>query len=93
MELLLTPLNSKPSAAKVNLKALSLVVRWEALFITPDKGIVNRLATLLAVYADWDFAEMQGIGWRWAGAIWMFSIVTYIPLDILKFIINSHKWE
>ncbi|MFS7981902.1 putative P-type H(+)-exporting transporter [Helianthus anomalus] len=47
------------------------------------------LATLLAVYADWDFAEMQGIGWRWAGVIWMFSIVTYIPLDILKFIIHA----
>ncbi|KAL5698780.1 P-type H(+)-exporting transporter [Ranunculus cassubicifolius] len=46
------------------------------------------LATLIAVYAHWDFARIQGIGWGWAGAIWVFSIVTYFPLDILKFIIR-----
>ncbi|XP_071742205.1 ATPase 9, plasma membrane-type-like [Rutidosis leptorrhynchoides] len=51
-------------------------------------ALAQILATLLAVYADWDFAEMQGIGWRWAGVIWIFTIVTYIPLDILKFIIH-----
>lgn len=48
-----------------------------------------QLATLLAVYADWDFAEMQGVGWRWAGVIWFFSIVSYFPLDILKFMIHA----
>ncbi|KAL8189563.1 hypothetical protein R6Q57_029129 [Mikania cordata] len=52
-------------------------------------ALAQILATLLAVYADWDFAEMQGIGWRWAGVIWMFSIITYIPLDILKFTIHA----
>lgn len=44
---------------------------------------------MLAVYSDWDFAEMKGVGWRWAGVIWLFSIITYIPLDILKFIIHK----
>ncbi|NHX33090.1 hypothetical protein HA388_24135, partial [Escherichia coli] len=29
-----------------------------------------------------------GMGWGWAGVIWLYSIVTYIPLDILKFIIR-----
>ncbi|XP_021906560.1 ATPase 9, plasma membrane-type [Carica papaya] len=28
------------------------------------------------------------IGWGWAGVIWLYSIITYLPLDILKFIIR-----
>lgn len=31
---------------------------------------------------------MKAIGWGWAGVIWLYSIVFYIPLDILKFIIK-----
>ncbi|AQK55793.1 ATPase 8 plasma membrane-type [Zea mays] len=29
-----------------------------------------------------------GIGWGWGGAIWAFSVVTYFPLDVLKFAIR-----
>ncbi|XP_004488894.1 ATPase 8, plasma membrane-type [Cicer arietinum] len=46
------------------------------------------VATAIAVYAHWDFARINGIGWKWAGVIWIFSVVTYIPLDILKFFIR-----
>jgi hypothetical protein len=44
-----------------------------------------QIATLIAVYANWGFARIQGIGWGWAGVIWLYSIVFYIPLDIIKF--------
>jgi len=47
-----------------------------------------KVATLIAVYASWSFARIEGIGWGWAGIIWLFSIITYIPLDIIKFIIR-----
>ncbi|CAD6340034.1 unnamed protein product [Miscanthus lutarioriparius] len=47
------------------------------------------VATCIAVYANWDFCRMQGIGWAWGGAIWIFSVVTYIPLDVLKFMIRA----
>ncbi|MCL7040607.1 hypothetical protein MKW94_004588 [Papaver nudicaule] len=46
------------------------------------------VATLIAVYANWAFANMKGIGWGWAGVIWLFSLVTYFPLDVLKFAIR-----
>jgi len=46
------------------------------------------VATAIAVYAHWDFARINGVGWRWAGVIWIYSIITYIPLDILKFLIR-----
>ncbi|KAK6151634.1 hypothetical protein DH2020_014269 [Rehmannia glutinosa] len=50
--------------------------------------LAQLLATIIAVYANWEFARIQGIGWGWAGVIWIFSIVTYFPLDVLKFIIR-----
>ncbi|PRQ50463.1 putative proton-exporting ATPase [Rosa chinensis] len=50
--------------------------------------IAQLLATILAVYANWGFARIKGMGWGWAGVIWLYSIITYIPLDILKFIIR-----
>ncbi|KAG0470806.1 hypothetical protein HPP92_017506 [Vanilla planifolia] len=46
------------------------------------------MATVLAVYESWSFARIQGIGWGWAGVIWVYSVITYIPLDLLKFIIR-----
>ncbi|XP_027192870.1 ATPase 8, plasma membrane-type-like isoform X2 [Cicer arietinum] len=55
------------------------------------------VATVIAVYAHWEFARINGIGWRWAGVIWIFTIVTYIPLDILKFLIrfglSGRAWD
>ncbi|KAF8051598.1 hypothetical protein N665_1694s0008 [Sinapis alba] len=50
--------------------------------------IAQMVATLIAVYANWEFAEVKGIGWGWAGVIWMYSIITYFPLDIIKFAIR-----
>uniref|UniRef100_A0A2N9IAI7 Plasma membrane ATPase n=1 Tax=Fagus sylvatica TaxID=28930 RepID=A0A2N9IAI7_FAGSY len=50
--------------------------------------IAQLVATIIAVYGNWGFARMRGIGWGWAGVIWLYSIIFYIPLDILKFIIR-----
>ncbi|CAI9754138.1 unnamed protein product [Fraxinus pennsylvanica] len=50
--------------------------------------IAQLIATLIAVYANWRFARIQGIGWGWAGVIWIYSIVFYFPLDIFKFFIR-----
>lgn len=55
------------------------------------------MATIIAVYANWGFARISGIGWGWAGVIWIFSLVTYFPLDILKFItrlaLSGKAWD
>eukprot|EP00271_Cylindrocystis_brebissonii_P000407 TRINITY_DN104_c0_g1_i1.p1 TRINITY_DN104_c0_g1~~TRINITY_DN104_c0_g1_i1.p1 ORF type:complete len:955 (+),score=166.82 TRINITY_DN104_c0_g1_i1:328-3192(+) len=50
--------------------------------------IAQLIATFLAVYADWSFANVKGIGWGWAGVIWLYSIIFYIPLDFIKFAIR-----
>ncbi|KAJ6412541.1 hypothetical protein OIU84_005570 [Salix udensis] len=44
-----------------------------------------QIATIIAVYASWGFARIHGIGQGWAGVIWHYSIIFYIPLDFLKF--------
>ncbi|CAJ2637773.1 unnamed protein product [Trifolium pratense] len=58
--------------------------------------IAQLIATLIAVYANWGFARIQGIGWGWAGVIWLYSIVFYIPLDIIKFatryVLSGKAW-
>lgn len=48
----------------------------------------KQIATLIAVYANWSFAAIEGIGWGWAGVIWLYNLVCYIPLDFIKFIIR-----
>ncbi|KAK4748279.1 hypothetical protein SAY87_014865 [Trapa incisa] len=59
--------------------------------------IAQLIATIIAVYANWGFAKIHGIGWGWAGVIWLYSIVFYIPLDVLKFIIrysqSGRAWD
>ncbi|KAL6185365.1 hypothetical protein ACLB2K_041499 [Fragaria x ananassa] len=51
-------------------------------------AIAQLIATLVAVYANWGFARIHGVGWGWAGVIWLYSIVFYFPLDIMKFAIR-----
>lgn len=52
---------------------------------------------MIAVYANWGFAKIRGCGWGWASVIWLYSIVTYIPLDILKFciryVLSGKAWD
>ncbi|XP_045820108.1 plasma membrane ATPase-like isoform X4 [Trifolium pratense] len=59
--------------------------------------IAQIIATLIAVYAHWEFARIKGIGWGWAGVIWLYSLVTYIPLDLLKvairYILSGKAWD
>ncbi|KAG8080994.1 hypothetical protein GUJ93_ZPchr0007g4411 [Zizania palustris] len=59
--------------------------------------VAQLIATLIAVYADWTFASIKGIGWGWAGVIWLYNIVFYLPLDIIKFLIrytlSGRAWD
>ncbi|KAL9361067.1 hypothetical protein Peur_043852 [Populus x canadensis] len=86
-------------------QALIFVTRSRSWSFTERPGLLlvgaflaaQLVATVIAVYANWGFARIQGIGWGWAGIIWIFSIITYIPLDILKFItryaLTGKAWD
>ncbi|KAI9318684.1 hypothetical protein BX666DRAFT_1930622 [Dichotomocladium elegans] len=47
--------------------------------------IAQLVATFIAVYADWDFTYMHGCGWSWAGIVWIWNIVWFVPMDFCKF--------
>ncbi|XP_022135074.1 ATPase 11, plasma membrane-type-like isoform X1 [Momordica charantia] len=59
--------------------------------------VAQLIATLIAVYANWKFAAIEGIGWGWAGVIWLYNIIFYIPLDLIKFFtryaLSGRAWD
>ncbi|KAL6659126.1 hypothetical protein ACP70R_003166 [Stipagrostis hirtigluma subsp. patula] len=59
--------------------------------------VAQIIATLLAVYADLGFARIRGVGWGWAGVIWLYSVVTFLPLDVFKFgiryALSGRAWD
>ncbi|XP_010531800.1 PREDICTED: ATPase 4, plasma membrane-type-like [Tarenaya hassleriana] len=59
--------------------------------------VAQLVATLIAVYANWGFAFIEGIGWRWAGVVWLYNLIFYFPLDPLKFFIryalSGRAWD
>lgn len=77
-------------------RSWSFVERPGVLLVTAF-FLAQLVATLIAVYANWEFARIKGIGWGWAGVIWLFSIVFYFPLDIFKFfirfVLSGRAWD
>ncbi|KAG0473515.1 hypothetical protein HPP92_014895 [Vanilla planifolia] len=59
--------------------------------------IAQLVATFIAVYANWGFAKIKGCGWGWAGVIWLYNLVFFFPLDLLKFatryILSGKAWD
>ncbi|GLT74091.1 hypothetical protein SLA2020_459120 [Shorea laevis] len=50
--------------------------------------VAQLIATLIAVYASWSFAAIEGIGWGWVGVVWLYNLIFYIPLYFIKFFIR-----
>ncbi|XP_042443339.1 plasma membrane ATPase 4-like [Zingiber officinale] len=86
-------------------QALIFVTRSRSWFFVERPGlllvsafiIAQLIATIIAVYADWGFARIKGIGWGWAGVIWLYSIIFFFPLDWFKFairyILSGKAWD
>eukprot|EP00475_Leptophrys_vorax_P045124 TRINITY_DN9284_c0_g1_i1.p1 TRINITY_DN9284_c0_g1~~TRINITY_DN9284_c0_g1_i1.p1 ORF type:complete len:1011 (-),score=140.54 TRINITY_DN9284_c0_g1_i1:297-3161(-) len=59
--------------------------------------IAQLIATFLAVYANWGFTTIRGCGWGWAGIVWLYSLITYIPLDFIKlfvsYLLSGKAWD
>ncbi|XP_066388622.1 ATPase 10, plasma membrane-type-like isoform X2 [Miscanthus floridulus] len=77
-------------------RGLSFLERPGALLICAFV-VAQLVATLVAVYATISFASISAIGWRWAGAIWLYSLVFYVPLDLIKiavrYILSGKEWN
>ena len=42
------------------------------------------IATFIAVWANWSFTHILGCGWTWAGIVWIWNIIWFLPMDLLK---------
>ncbi|GLU01158.1 hypothetical protein SLE2022_184820 [Rubroshorea leprosula] len=98
------PLRDSPEAMTAALYLQVSIVSQALIFVTRSQSwsyverpgrllisafiVAQLVATLIAVYGIWGFANVEGAGWGWAGVIWLYSVVTYIPLDLLKFAIR-----
>lgn len=64
-----------------------------SLFFTQIATVIATCATKSRVKV----VQIEGISWGWAGVIWLYSIVIYIPLDFLKFavryILSGKAWN
>ncbi|XP_010531892.1 PREDICTED: ATPase 10, plasma membrane-type isoform X2 [Tarenaya hassleriana] len=94
--------NSKQVSSAVYLQVS--IISQALIFVTRSQGwsflerpgtllicafiLAQLIATLIAVYADISFAYISGIGWGWAGVIWLYCLIFYIPLDIIKFVVQ-----
>lgn len=47
-------------------------------------GLAQLIATFIAVYAKWEFANVGGCGWTWAGIVWIWNIIWFFPFDLIK---------
>lgn len=50
--------------------------------------LAQSISTLIAVYADWSFTEIQGVGWGWALVAWVYSLLWFIPMDLPKIFVR-----
>ncbi|GJN09214.1 hypothetical protein PR202_ga27198 [Eleusine coracana subsp. coracana] len=50
--------------------------------------VAQIVATAIAAFVDLEFAHIRGIGLKWCGVIWLYSLVTYFPLDLFKFAVR-----
>jgi H+-transporting ATPase len=43
-----------------------------------------QITTLLAAIPTIGYARILDIGWEWAGVIWIYNVVTFLPMDMFK---------
>ncbi|KLT42639.1 plasma membrane H(+)-ATPase 1 [Cutaneotrichosporon oleaginosum] len=50
--------------------------------------VAQLIATIIAVYGNWGFTHVRGISGGWVGIVWIWNLIWYIPLDLVKFIMQ-----
>ena len=73
-------------------QALIFITRSRTFFFLERPSIIlvgafilaQLIATFIAVWAHWSFTDIAGCGWRWAGIVWVWNLIWFFPLDLLK---------
>ncbi|KAH8918106.1 plasma-membrane proton-e [Atractiella rhizophila] len=48
-------------------------------------AIAQLISSIIAAYANWGFTDIRAISGGWIGIVWIWNIVWFFPLDLIKF--------
>ncbi|KAH8918110.1 plasma-membrane proton-e [Atractiella rhizophila] len=48
-------------------------------------GNAQLISSIIAAYGDWGFTDIRSISAGWIGIVWVWNIVWFFPLDLIKF--------
>ncbi|KAK1925711.1 plasma membrane H+ ATPase [Papiliotrema laurentii] len=51
--------------------------------------LAQLISSIIAAYGDWGFTLVRGISGGWIGIVWVWNIVWYFPLDLVKFALKK----
>jgi len=51
--------------------------------------IAQLVSSIIAAYADWGFTSIRSISAGWIGIVWVWNIVWFFPLDLIKFAMKA----
>ena len=51
--------------------------------------LAQLFSSLIAVYADWPFTKIHGLSGGWLGIVWVWNIIWFLPLDMVKFAMKA----
>jgi H+-transporting ATPase len=51
--------------------------------------VAQLVSSIIAAYANWGFTRIQGISGGWIGIVWVWNIIWFLPLDLIKFAMRA----
>ncbi|KAL7420499.1 plasma membrane H+-ATPase [Cryptotrichosporon argae] len=51
--------------------------------------LAQLISSIIAAFGNWGFTDVEAISGGWIGIVWVWNIVWYIPLDLVKFIMKK----
>ncbi|KAF8474387.1 plasma-membrane proton-e [Russula ochroleuca] len=51
--------------------------------------LAQLVSSIIAGFADWGFTNIQKISGAWIGIVWVWNIIWFVPLDLIKFAMKA----
>jgi H+-transporting ATPase len=51
--------------------------------------IAQAISSIIAAFANWPFTNIDGISGGWIGIVWVWNIIWFLPLDLIKFAMRA----
>ncbi|KAF9788221.1 plasma membrane H+-transporting ATPase [Thelephora terrestris] len=51
--------------------------------------VAQLVSSIIAAYGDWGFTKIRAISGAWIGIVWVWNIIWFLPLDLVKFAMKA----